>query len=366
LGAGDCGVFALAQGFGGADGGVTVAQRYALGLVVGKFSPLHLGHCLVIETAIAQCERVLVLSYSVPELPRCDTAQRQRWLDARFPKCINLAVPPAVLQALNVPPNTAPDDAQQAALLRLLNHYGYAPDALFASEKWLDVCVQRMTAVLGKPVTGVCVDLLRSAVPVSASLIRGDLVNHLTMLPPVVRADLAPRIALLGGESTGKSTLAAALAQRLNASMVREFGREYWVAKKGVLTSDDMGFIALRQSRLERLAAAQATGYVVCDTTPFTTLMYHRWTLPNGQDVPPRMVKLAAQRYDLTVLCGDEISHEQDGTRDSVAFRAKQQADYRAYLQGLDAPWIEVNGSVAQRVDTIQATMSDLNLPLIA
>jgi nicotinamide riboside kinase len=169
------------------------------------------------------------------------------------------------------------------------------------------------------------------------------------------------RIALLGGESTGKSTLAAALAQRLNASMVREFGREYWVAKKGVLTSADMSFIALRQSRLERLAAARATGYVVCDTTPLTTLMYHRWTLPDGENLPPRMVKLAAQHYDLTVLCGDDIAHEQDGTRDSAAFRSRQQTDYRAHLQGLDAPWIEVSGSVAQRVDAIQAAVSDLN-----
>jgi NadR type nicotinamide-nucleotide adenylyltransferase len=181
------------------------------------------------------------------------------------------------------------------------------------------------------------------------------------MLPPVVRADLAPRIALLGGESTGKSTLAAALAQRLNASVVREFGREYWVAKKGLLTSADMSFIALRQSRLERLTAARATGYVVCDTTPLTTLMYHRWTLPNGQDVPPSMVKLAAQRYDLTVLCGDDIAHEQDGTRDSAAFRSRQQADYRAHLQALDAPWIEVSGSVAQRVAAVEKALTELN-----
>lgn len=172
------------------------------------------------------------------------------------------------------------------------------------------------------------------------------------------------RIALLGGESTGKSTLAAALAQRLNACVVREFGREYWVAKKGVLTSADMSFIALRQSRLERLAAARATAYLVCDTTPLTTLMYHRWTLPNGQDVPPRMVKLAKQRYDLTVLCGDDIVHEQDGTRDSAAFRAKQQADHRVHLQGLDTPWIEVSGSVAQRVDAVVAALSTLTKSL--
>ncbi len=337
-----------------------MAQRYALGLVVGKFSPLHLGHCLLVQAAQAQCEQVLVLSYSVPELPRCDTAARQCWLDTCFPHCINLAVPPAVLQALNIPPNTAPDAEQQAALLRLLAHDGYAPDTLFASEAWLDACVQRMAAAFGKPVAGVCVDLARAAVPVSATAIRNDIVNQLAFLPPCVRADFAPRIALLGGESTGKSTLAAALAQRLNASVVREFGREYWVAKNGVLTSRDMCFIALRQSRLERLAAARATGYVVCDTTPLTTLMYHRWTLPDGDNVPSRMLALAAQHYDLTVLCGDEIAHEQDGTRDSAVFRTRQQIDYKAYLAKHDSPWIEVQGSVPQRVLAVEAALKKL------
>ena len=335
-------------------------KRFYLGLVVGKFSPLHLGHCFLINAAIAQCERVLVLSYSVPELSRCDVVSRQRWLDACFPKCINVAVPSALLASLGVPTNSAPDDKQQAALLRLLAHYCYAPDALFSSEAWVTPCAQRMSTELGKPVAAVSVDLYRVSVPISASAIRNDVVNQLLYLAPAVRADFAPRIALLGGESTGKSTLAAALAAELGVSVVREFGREYWIAKNGVLTSVDMSFIALRQSRLERLAAARATGYVVCDTTPLTTLMYHRWTLPNDE-VPTSMLALATKTYDLTVLCGDEIAHEQDGTRDSAAFRARQQADYKLHLVQTSAPWIEVQGSVAQRVAQVVQSLKALN-----
>ena len=141
--------------------------------------------------------------------------------------------------------------------------------------------------------------------------------------------------------------------------MVREFGREYWVAKNGLLTSADMQFIALRQSRLERLAAARATGYLICDTTPLTTLFYHRWTL-NHDKPPPIMLQLAGQRYDLTVLCGDEIPHEQDGTRDSAAFRNRQQTDYRLHLQAVSTPWIEVRGSVAARVAQVRDALGRL------
>jgi HTH-type transcriptional regulator, transcriptional repressor of NAD biosynthesis genes len=339
-----------------------MSKQHSLGLVVGKFSPLHLGHCLLINAALTQCAQVLVLSYSVPELPLCDTERRQRWLDAHFQTCINIAVPPSVLQSLDVPLNTASDEAQQAALMRLLHHYGYAPDALFASETWLEECVKRMAAALGKPVTGVCVDLPRSVVPVSASLVRSNLVDRLSFLPPAVRADLAPRIALLGAESTGKSTLAIALTQHLKGNLVREFGREYWIKKNGKLTSNDMSFIALRQSRQERLTAARATGYVICDTTPLTTLFYHRWTLTNGHDAPTRMVKLAAQHYDLTVLCGDDIPYEQDGTRESPAFRLRQQADYKAYINQLETPWIEVCGSVHKRVEAVLRALDNLKV----
>lgn len=187
-----------------------------------------------------------------------------------------------------------------------------------------------------------------------------NLAKQLAGLAPSQRAHLVPRIALLGGESTGKSTLAAALCQALGSSMVREFGREYWVAKKGLLTSADMQFIALRQSRLERLAAARATGYLICDTTPLTTLFYHRWTLSHHEP-PPLMLHLAEQRYELTVLCGDEIPHKQDGTRDSAAFRSRQQSDYRTYLQGLTTPWVEVRGSVAARVAHVQDALAVLN-----
>ena len=44
-------------------------SRYRTGLVVGKFSPLHRGHELVIGAAFAHCAEVVVLSYSRPEFP---------------------------------------------------------------------------------------------------------------------------------------------------------------------------------------------------------------------------------------------------------------------------------------------------------
>jgi HTH-type transcriptional regulator, transcriptional repressor of NAD biosynthesis genes len=42
--------------------------RFTQGLVVGKFSPLHLGHEYLIARAAQDCQHLLVLGYSQPEL----------------------------------------------------------------------------------------------------------------------------------------------------------------------------------------------------------------------------------------------------------------------------------------------------------
>ena len=55
-------------------------ERYTVGLVVGKFAPLHKGHELVIKTALAQCESVLVLVYSNPDFSWMPAKTRAKWV----------------------------------------------------------------------------------------------------------------------------------------------------------------------------------------------------------------------------------------------------------------------------------------------
>ena len=62
------------------------------GLVVGKFSPLHAGHQALIEFARVRCDRLVILSYSKPELPGCPADRRAEWLEALFPDAIRLVL----------------------------------------------------------------------------------------------------------------------------------------------------------------------------------------------------------------------------------------------------------------------------------
>ena len=67
-------------------------KPFECGLVLGKFSPLHRGHELVIRRAFEMCREVVIISYSKPELPGCEAATREKWLAELFPNARRLVV----------------------------------------------------------------------------------------------------------------------------------------------------------------------------------------------------------------------------------------------------------------------------------
>jgi HTH-type transcriptional regulator, transcriptional repressor of NAD biosynthesis genes len=93
-----------------------------------------------------------------------------------------------------------------------------------------------------------------------------------------VRPDELPRIALLGGESSGKTTLAVALAERLHTLWVPEYGRMLWEELRVTLDPQQLVHVAQTQVAWEHEHAARALAmgarWLVCDTTPLTTLQY--------------------------------------------------------------------------------------------
>jgi len=70
-----------------------MSAAFGVGLVVGKFAPLHKGHVLVVEHAASLCRRVVVISYSSPELPGYEAERRETWLKACFPNATVLVLP---------------------------------------------------------------------------------------------------------------------------------------------------------------------------------------------------------------------------------------------------------------------------------
>jgi HTH-type transcriptional repressor of NAD biosynthesis genes len=329
-------------------------RRYRTGLVVGKFAPLHLGHEHVIRAADDACDHVVLLSYSRPELPGCDPARRAAWLAIRFPQATRIVLDHATGP---LPENSDPDETHQAFCAQVLRQRYRRPiDAVFTSESYGAGFAADLAFRQSAPVDHIAVDFSRGTIPISGTALRADIHGLRRFLSSEVYATFVQRVGILGGESTGKSSLTAGLAAALGTVHVSEYGRELWEARDGRLTFDDMFAIAREQVRREEAVLLQPDvhRFLFCDTTPLTTLFY---SLELFQRVAVELEGLANRPYHHLVLCADDFPFIQDGTRRDASFRTKGQAWYRQALR--TRSHVLAKGSLPTRIVTVRSAISD-------
>jgi HTH-type transcriptional regulator, transcriptional repressor of NAD biosynthesis genes len=326
-------------------------------LVVGKFAPLHRGHQHVIDTALSQCRHVILLSYSNPELPGCEPEQREHWLERLYPQTTRLVVTDERLakwfprERRVIPPNSADDDTHRAFTAELIQRLiDRRVDGVFTSESYGDGFAAYLERYLRRPVQHVLVDSARSVVPTSGTTIRANAHASRQWLHPSVYASFVERVVCLGGESSGKSTLTEALAGAHGTNYAPEFGRELWVDRGGNLEFDDLLLIGRTQVEREQRLAEQSNRHLFCDTSPLTTLFY---CLDQFGKASSELEQLAERSYSLTILCAPDFDFVQDGTRRQPEFRLKQHEWYVRELQRRGVPYIEVRGSVEERIEYV-------------
>ena len=349
-----------------------MAKRFPRGLVVGKFAPLHRGHEMVIRRALEACKEVVLISYSQPELSGCEPTRRERWLAALFPTTRRLVITDEILAARvgpgaeprKIPRNNANElDHRRFCAWLCLEWLGGPVEAVFTSEAYGDGFARELTRCFRERNAGAravhheLVDEARLLMPISGAVLRQDVHGHRQWLSPEVYASFVQRICILGGESTGKSTLAAALAQALKTLHVPEYGRDLWEAKRGALVFDDMLAIGQRQVEMEDEAAGRANRYLFCDTSPLTTLFYSQHLF---QRAAPALEELARRTYDLTVLCAPDFPFVQDGTRQPESFRLLQHAWYLRELSLRGITHELLTGQAAERVARITKRLTSV------
>lgn len=320
---------------------------FARGLVIGKFYPPHRGHKYLIDMATASSTHLTVVvcykdSETIPGLLRAE------WLQKIHPK----------VRVMAVLDNKLEDDDSEGWAAYTKSILGYVPDAVFTSESYGDPYAQFLGCV------HVLVDRDRVHIPISGTMIRGNPMKYAHYLEPCVRAYFARRIAIVGAESTGTTTLAEALARHYKTVWVPEYGRMFSQGKvygdeHTLWRTEEFVAIAMAQLNLEDTLAEASNGLVICDTDAFATSLWHeRYMGTRSAEVDA----IAARRtYDLYILTGDEIPFEQDGLRDGEHIRHAMHERFVERLTEEKKKFIVLRGSKEERLCEAMRAIDMLN-----
>ena len=186
-------------------------------------------------------------------------------------------------------------------------------------------------------------------------------------------------MSLIGGESTGKSTLARRLAEVLPGLLVPEVLRT-WVRERGRVPDAVEQWEVMRlqsaaeAAALRDLAAASAASaasatqfasadgpppprWVISDSGPLMTAVYSMLYYDDGSLLPVALSSIRGSA--LVVWCGDEIPWEAEvGVRDGEHMRAEAQRLIDSVLRDVaDPPVIGVRGTVADRADQVRKAL---------
>lgn len=283
------------------------------GLTLGKFLPLHQGHALLLRAAAIHCDVLTVLVGVTSEDPY-SFETRARWI-----RTVLSGIPASAklqLQILEDPdpdPQVTKDESgtatdehywqqwlgQNAAVLEQI-------DTVFTSDRY-GAEIARRTGTRWFPI-----DPDREVIPVSARQIRADHSATFEFVSDVAKPDVAVTVAVVGAESTGKSTLVKRLAQDYGTRYAPEWGRIISEAHAQLSVAD---FDAILTMQDELIRTAQRTGNGLCftDTEAITTALFAPIYL--GKSHEPAWRCAEAQDFALYLVLDPTVPWIDDGTR---------------------------------------------------
>ena len=157
------------------------------------------------------------------------------------------------------------------------------------------------------------------------------------------------KIAVVGPESTGKSHMAAYLANYYKTVWVPEYAREYCAALTEPCTWQDEINMFYGQLEMERQLLPQANGLLICDTTFITVKIWSDYTF--GRSPQEVLDELPKHPYDLYLLLNIDLPWEEDPLRDFPDMREHFMDVWYKELQALDARYVLISSTGQNRYD---------------
>jgi len=157
------------------------------------------------------------------------------------------------------------------------------------------------------------------------------------------------KIAIVGPESTGKSTLAQALALHFNEPWVPEYARTYIAELQRPYLLNDIVEIAQHQLLAENEAIKNAHQFLFCDTNLLVNKIWAQFVF----NQIPNEINYWYQPHDyaLHLLCDIDLPWEADPLREHPNQRAELLEMYRNDLTTSNANYFLISGREEQRLN---------------
>lgn len=156
------------------------------------------------------------------------------------------------------------------------------------------------------------------------------------------------RIALLGAESTGKTTLARSLALRFQTLWVPEYARDYVNLNPGPVSQERIEYIAKEQLTQENRAAVHANQFLFCDTEFIVAKV---WCIDVHSSCPLWIEsQIREHKYDLYLLTSNDLPWVADPARVNAQRRDYFFNWYKRELTEYNLPFEIINGRYEQRL----------------
>lgn len=157
------------------------------------------------------------------------------------------------------------------------------------------------------------------------------------------------RVVITGAESTGKTTLAQALANYYSEPWTGEFVREYVDQLERELQPEDLEAIARGQFAMEDAKLEQTSRLIIHDTNIMSFIVYAKHYFNAELDWVNQRFK--ERSYSFYLLCIPDITWEADpGQREGPLVRAQLHQTFKTHLDSLKLPYLEIRGTREDRL----------------
>ncbi len=334
-------------------------MQYKVGMYGGSFDPLHVGHIHDIIRAASLCEELYVMISFCQGRESTSPELRYRWIlnSTRHLSNVRILMVEDTAVSKEVYNTDLYWEKGAADIKRLI---GKRIDAVFCGSDYLGT--NRFESLYCPESEVVYFD--RREVPISSTDIREWAVRHWDYIPAVCRPYYVRKVLVIGGESTGKSTLVQNLALAYNTNFVREVGRETcdYAGGEEHMLPEDLHENLLRQKIEIMDALKTANRLLFVDTDAVTTLFYAHFLLTDPAEIAlcERLAQAVIDTtpWDLVLFLEPTVDFVQDGTRNETI--AADRMRYSEQLKELfrtrtQAPFHCIDGDYLLRFNTAKA-----------